>query len=151
MAIGFLTAPLVSMISGAIEMNRVMFAIPFGVLVAAYGVHMMLRARPVRDPSGCRPVPARHWRGSLPGSIPVTSADTAAARRRGWQATFARPCARSWRRPTRNRGPIYISQEIDWVHRTWRFYAIADGRMDLIDRTSYFLETPPADAAPGRC
>ena len=47
MAIGFLSAPLVSMISGAIEMNRVMFAIPFGVLVAAYGVHVMLRARPV--------------------------------------------------------------------------------------------------------
>ena len=46
-------------------------------------------------------------------------------------------------------GPIFISQEIEWVHRTWRFYAIADGRMDLIGRTLYYKDTPPADAPPG--
>ena len=149
MAIGLLTAPLVSMISGAIEMNRVMFAIPFGVLVAAYGVHVMLRG-------------ARRWRSGRPPSLLLLAI--------GWQfAGFysgyfggygrsAAPwlagnvargaCARSWRRRT-TAGPIYISQEIEWVHRTWRFYAIADGRMDMIDRTSYFMESPPADAPPG--
>lgn len=52
-------------------------------------------------------------------------------------------------RTAAKQGPIYISQEIEWVHRTWRFYAIADGRPEMIARASYFLDTAPADAAPG--
>ena len=45
-------------------------------------------------------------------------------------------------------GEIYVSREIEWVHRMWRFYAIEAGRLDLIARTTYFSE-PPATAAPG--
>ena len=40
--LGFLTAPLASIVSGAVEMNRLMFAIPFGALTAAAGAVSML-------------------------------------------------------------------------------------------------------------
>ena len=45
LAAGFLAAPIVSVISGGIEMNRVMFAIPFAVLIAACGVSALWRSR----------------------------------------------------------------------------------------------------------
>jgi hypothetical protein len=38
--------------------------------------------------------------------------------------------------------PIYVSQDIEWVHRFWRFYAIEAGRLDLVSRTTYFRELP---------
>ena len=43
---------------------------------------------------------------------------------------------------------IYVSSDIEWVHRMWRFYAIEAGRLDLMSRTTYFTE-PPAAPAPG--
>jgi hypothetical protein len=142
------TAPLVSMISGAIEMNRVMFAIPFGVLVAASGVHVMLRARPVAiRAAAVLLLVAMGWQfaGFYSGYFGGYGRSTAP-----WLAGNAREALRALMAHAEIvRGPIYISQEIDWVHRIWRFYAIADGRMDMIDRTSYYLESPPADAPPG--
>ena len=145
--IGVLTAPLVSMISGSIEMNRVMFAIPFGVLLAAYGVNVMLRARPMA---------IRAAAVVLLLTIPLQFAGLYAGYFGGygrtaapWLAGNAREALRALMARAESRpGPIYISQEIDWVHRTWRFYAIADGRLDMIDRTSYYFEAPPADTAP---
>lgn len=146
--IGFLTAPLVSMISGAIEMNRVMFAIPFGVLVAAHGVHLMLRARPLAIRAAAvtllLTIPwqfASLYSGYF-GGYGLTAAP--------WLAGSAREALRALMAHAATKpGPVYISREIDWVHRTWRFYAIADGRMDMIDRASYFFETAPDGAAPG--
>jgi hypothetical protein len=44
-AAGFLAAPIVSVISGGIEMNRVMFAIPFAVLIATYAVLGLWRSQ----------------------------------------------------------------------------------------------------------
>ena len=40
---GLLTAPLASVVSGAVEMNRIMFVIPFGVLMAAIGAVELLK------------------------------------------------------------------------------------------------------------
>ena len=147
-AIGLVTAPLVSMISGAIEMNRVMFAIPFGVLLAAYGAHMLL---------GARRTAIRAAAVILLLTIPWQFAGLYAGYFGGYGRTAAPWLAGNAREALRalmaqaetGQGPIYISQEIAWVHRTWRFYAIADGRMDLIDRTSYYMDTPPADAPTG--
>lgn len=146
--IGFLTAPLVSIISGAIEMNRVMFAIPFGVLLAACGAHAMLRARPI---------PVRAVAVILLLTVPLQFSGLYAGYFGGYRLTAAPWLAGNAREALRalmaqaetRQGPIYISQEIDWVHRTWRFYAIADGRLDLIGRTSYYFETPPSDAGAG--
>lgn len=147
-ATGFVTAPLVSIISGAIEMNRVMFAIPFGVLLAAYGVSVLLRARPIA---------VRALAVILLLTIPLQFSGlytgyfggyrlTAAP----WFAGHSREALRALMAHAASRpGQIYISHEIDWVHRTWRFYAIADGRMDLLGRTSYYVDAPAGDAAPG--
>lgn len=147
-AIGFVTAPLVSMISGAIEMNRVMFAIPFGVLLAAYGGHVLLRARPVAVRAAVvvllLTIPWQ-FAGLYAGYFGGYGFEAAP-----WLAGNSREALRAlMARAATTQGPIYISREIDWVHRTWRFYAIADGRMEMIDRAAYFFETAPDTAAPG--
>ena len=146
-ALGIVTAPLVSMISGAIEMNRVMFAIPFGVLTAAYGAHVLLRARPGAVKAAAIvllvaiPVQFAALYSGYFGSYGAVSAP--------WFAGNAREAVRAvMTRAEHQGGPVYVSSEIEWVPRIWRFYAIADGRAEMIERVAYVPE-PPANAAPG--
>lgn len=145
-AAGFLTAPLVSMISGAIEMNRIMFAIPFGALTAAAGVFVLWESR----------IAGRVVAAVLVVAVAVQFASfyvvyfgdygRASAQ---WFAGSARDAVRAvMANASSGSGPIYVSSEIEWVHRTWRFYAIADGRDAMIARFRS-VTTPPADAAPG--
>jgi 4-amino-4-deoxy-L-arabinose transferase-like glycosyltransferase len=141
---GFLTAPLVSIISGAVEMNRVMFAIPFGVLAAAYGADLLLRGPGVAARAIAVvlllavPVQFGGFYSGYMGDYRLSSA--------GWFAGSAREAVRTAMSDAeRNSGPVYVSREIDWVHRTWRFYAISDDKRSMIDRAIYVLE-PPADA-----
>lgn len=146
-AAGFLTAPLVSIISGAVEMNRVMFAIPFGVLTAAYGARALLASASVA---------ARALAGLLLISVPLQFAGfyttymggygVASA---GWFAGSAREAVRAaMSQAGSSEAPIYVSGQIEWVHRTWRFYAIADGRTDMIERVR-FVTAAPEDAEAG--
>ena len=146
-ALGFLTAPLVSMISGAIEMNRVMFAIPFGVLAASYGAHTLLGKRVLIARAAALALLASvAWQfagfySGYMGSYRMTSAE--------WFAGSAREGVRAaMNRAAGTTAPIYVSPDIEWVHRTWRFYALADGKSDMIGRVVY-AKDPPADAAPG--
>lgn len=145
-AAGFLAAPIVSVISGAIEMNRVMFAIPFAALVATSGAVALWQARRVAP--------------KLLAAVLVLSI--------GWQfsvfyrsymGTAYRLSASTWfsgnvREALREliarsgEADIYLSTEIEWIHRMWRFYAIEAGRLDLMPRTTYVSE-PPIAAAPG--
>jgi 4-amino-4-deoxy-L-arabinose transferase-like glycosyltransferase len=145
-AAGFLTAPLVTVISGAVEMNRLMFAIPFGVLAAAYGAHLLLRSRLLMARTAAvallLSVP---WQfagvySEYFGNYRVASA--------GWFDGNAREAVRATMAAAeigRTVAPIYVSSQIDWVQRTWRFYAIVDGVPDMIDRVTFVAE-PPADA-----
>lgn len=147
MLAGFITAPLVTIISGAVEMNRVMFAIPFGVLTAAYGAHVLL---------GSRLVAARAVAVILLLSVPWQFAGVYSGYMGAYRLTSATWFSGNSREAVRalmNRaagtaGPLYVSGEIDWVHRIWRFYAIADGKTDMITRVVY-VNAPPTDAAPG--
>lgn len=144
---GFITAPLVTIITGAVEMNRVMFAIPFGVLTAAYGAHLLL---------GSGLVAARAVAVILLLSVPWQFAGVYSGYMGGYRLTSAPWFAGNAREAVRalmNRaagtaGPLYVSKEIDWVHRIWRFYAITDGKTDMIARVVY-TNDPPADATPG--
>jgi 4-amino-4-deoxy-L-arabinose transferase-like glycosyltransferase len=143
-AAGFFAAPLVSVISGAIEMNRVMFAIPFTVLVAACGVMGLLERKGL--------VP-RAVAALLVLAIPLQFA----AFHRGYMSSAYRLTAAPWFSGSVREGlreliarsdasTIYVSQDIEWVHRMWRFYAIEAGRTDVLERTIYFRD-PPAEVA----
>jgi 4-amino-4-deoxy-L-arabinose transferase-like glycosyltransferase len=144
---GFITAPLVSIISGAVEMNRIMFAIPFGVLTAAYGAWTLLQSRRL----GARvaaalllvtvPIQFAYLYANYMGPYRLASAS--------WFAGSAREGVRAAMDEAQGTsGPIYISSHIDWVHRIWRFYAISDGRIEMIARAAY-VAAPPSDSPPG--
>lgn len=146
-AAGFISAPLVSIISGAVEMNRIMFAIPFGVLAASSGAWMLITARAMF---------ARAAGILLVLAVPLQFATLYTEYMGGYRLASAPWFAGSAREGVRaamqhaagGDGPIYISPQIAWVHRTWRFYAISDGRPEMIDRAR-FVGEPPADAAAG--
>ena len=146
-AAGFITAPLVSIISGAVEMNRIMFAIPFGVLAAAYGAFALLSS------------PRILWRAIavvLLALVPLQFAYLYSHYTTGyrlasasWFAGSAREAVRAtMQKAPAGSEPIYLSSQIEWLHRIWRFYAITDGRMEMIARAKY-VDAPPTDAAPG--
>jgi hypothetical protein len=146
LAAGFLTAPIVSIISGAIEMNRVMFVIPFAALIAAYGAVAMLRGRSI---------PARIFAALLLVSVAWQftgfyrdyMSEAYRMRAATWFSGNSRDALRELLARSKD-GPVYISGDIEWIHRFWRFYAIEAGRLDVVNRTIYFKE-PPTDAAPG--
>lgn len=139
-AAGFLTAPVVSIMSGAIEMNRVMFAVPFTVLVATSGVVALIahRSTLVRI-AAILLVSSVAWQ--FAGFHRSYFSDTYRLSAATWFSGAPREALRELIARADN-SPIFISQEIEWVHRMWRFYAIEAGRLDLIDRTTYFREVP---------
>lgn len=145
-AAGFVTAPLVSVISGAIEMNRVMFAIPFAVLVAAYGVITLWQARAAAPKlAAAALVLAIGWQFAVFHRAYISDAYRLGAAT--WFSGNVREALRELIAQPGD-GDIYLSTDIEWVHRMWRFYAIEAGRPDLVSRATYFTE-PPASAAPG--
>ncbi|OFW45568.1 MAG: hypothetical protein A3J29_15120 [Acidobacteria bacterium RIFCSPLOWO2_12_FULL_67_14b] len=140
---GFLTAPLASVVSGALEMNRIMFAIPFGALTAAYGAQALIgSARPISragaaillvscalqfsgfyvDYMGRYRVASAEWFGG-----DIRSAIAEAIERGG------------------DDGRIHLSRSIPFIRRYWRFYALAANRRDLLGRETFF-EWPELDS-----
>lgn len=144
-AAGFLTAPIVSVISGSIEMNRVMFVLPFAVLVATYGAMILWEARATLSKAAA-------------ALLVVSIAVQFNVFYRGYMSESYRAAAASWfsgnvREALRELiarsgdADVYVSADIEWVHRMWRFYAIEAGRLDLVSRTTYFSDPPPTAAA----
>lgn len=141
---GFFASPIISVISGAIEMNRVMFAIPFAVLAATYGA-MWLWQRSAIVPR------------SIATVMVLAVIIQFAAFHRDYMSERYRLASSTWysgnvREAIReliaraDSSQVYISQDIEWVHRFWRFYAIGAGRLDLMSRTTYFKTAPEAAA-----
>jgi len=146
LAAGFLTAPVVSLISGAIEMNRVMFVIPFAALIAAYGAIAMLSGRSILAKSvATLLLVSVAWQ--FTGFYRDYMSESYRMRSATWFSGNAREALRELIARSGD-GPVYISGEIEWIPRFWRFYAIQARRLDLMDRTTYFT-SPPQDAAPG--
>jgi hypothetical protein len=140
LAAGLLAAPAVSVISGAIEMNRVMFAIPFFVVAATAGVLALWQHGRVSSRGmAIVLVAAVAWQfGSFYRSYMSESYRVSSAY---WFSGNVREALRELIARSGD-SPIYISLEIEWVHRFWRFYAIEAGRLDLIERTSYYRDVP---------
>lgn len=146
---GLVTAPLAAVISGAIEMNRILFVIPFGVLAAAYGVDW------------CRQSPAWIWRAAgivLVAGIPLQFAGfyqdymgryrMTASPWFGGNTREAFTAAINRRAPGSDR-PVFVSRSIQFANRYWRFYSIANARRDMLDHIVYFGPEQPDDAPAG--
>jgi len=146
---GLVTAPLASIVSGAIEMNRVLFVIPFAVLTAVYGVEWLVATRArawqalavvlllavpwqfvgfYQDYMGRYRVTASSWLGGN-----TRDAMTAAVERQAVGTT----------------APVYVSRDIPFAQRYWRFFALAAGRADLIERAEFYGPEQPSMAATG--
>jgi 4-amino-4-deoxy-L-arabinose transferase-like glycosyltransferase len=142
---GFLTSPLAGVISGELEANRVLYVLPFGALVATYGVQRLLETRttlvkwataallvavPIQfatfysDYMGAYRTRTSYWFG---GNLPGALADVI----------------------ERSPPAIYLSREIPYIDAYWRFSAIAKGRPDLVDRVTYVGDDAVSDAPAG--
>jgi 4-amino-4-deoxy-L-arabinose transferase-like glycosyltransferase len=132
-AIGFLTAPLAVVVGGALEIRRMMLLLPFGALIAAYGLDWLIRSpgrwgRPVavatvgivllqfgrfhEDYMGrYRADSARWFGGNLRGALLEVIDNQSSAP-----------------------GPILLYSGISYVDAYWDFYTQARGRGDLRDR-----------------
>ena len=134
--IGLITAPLASILSGAVEMNRIMFVIPFGVLIATIGAWSLM-AR------------GGAWRAAcvmLLLSIPIQFAgfhrhylDEYPRQAGKWFGGNVRAAVIEASRGT---GPVYLSSRIPFVNRYWSFYVPGGGEREL----RLFTEMP--DDAP---
>ena len=129
---GFLTAPLASIVSGAIEMNRIMYAIPFGALAATIGfVALMQRG-------GYQRIAALLLLVSVGWQFAVFHADYFGAYRARSAPWFGGNLAGAMVpvilvEPDVQATPVYISARIPFASRYWRFNTIRIGRAELID------------------
>jgi 4-amino-4-deoxy-L-arabinose transferase-like glycosyltransferase len=133
---GLVTSPLASLLSGAVEMNRIMFVIPFGVLMAAIGAVALLSRGGV----------ARAFAILLLAAVPLQFAsfhryytDEYPVRTGVWFGGNVRDAVIEASKGT---GPVYLSERIPFVGRYWAFYAPRDREV------RYFAD-PPASAATG--
>jgi hypothetical protein len=133
---GLITAPLASVLSGAVEMNRLMFLIPFAALTAAIGVQAMWRAG---------------WAGRgaaavLAASVPLQFAAFHSYYLHQYPSQAAKWFGGNVRgaisETVRTDGPSYLSARIPFASRYWDFYAPPHRKV------TYFVE-PPTDAPAG--
>ena len=142
-AIGLLTAPLATVISGHIEMNRVLFVIPFGVLAAMFGADAMLTARRAAwrwtAVALLLAIPFQFWGfyRHYMGQYRVASSGYFGGNLREALVDVVS-------RQTERGRPIYLSRRIPFVDRYWRFYSIAQGRSDLVSSAT-FVDTLALD------
>jgi hypothetical protein len=138
-AVGLLTAPFAAVVSGALEMNRVMFVIPSAVLAASYGVVELWRGNSA----------ARAIATVLVASVALQFAgfyrhymsDAYRVGASSWFSGNAREALRELITRSAD-GPVYISRDMEWIEGLWQFYAIEANRPELIDRAIYFTDPP---------
>lgn len=146
---GLVSAPLAAVASGALEMNRVLYVLPFGVLAATYGVAWLTATQSW----GWRvvaatlilavPVQFAGFYGDYMGRYRVRSAEAFGGNTRdALVAAIVRSGAGSPQ-------TVYVSRAIPYVGRYWRFYSLAEGRPDVIDRMALYGPELPAAVATG--
>jgi len=136
--VGLATAPLASVVSGSIQMNRLMFLIPFAVLAAVVGVVTLLGQGTLM----------RAVAIALLISVPIQFASFHRQYLAGYPAQAApwfggnvRDAVKS---AAEGNGPVFLSTRIPFAQRYWSFYA-PDPRRSHVQ---YFTDTLPA-APPG--
>jgi 4-amino-4-deoxy-L-arabinose transferase-like glycosyltransferase len=141
---GLISSPLAAVLFGGLGANRLMFAIPFGALVAMFGLSWLI-ASP-------------RWRARLLAALLLTAMiwqfvgfyrdymGPYRVRSAAWFG-FNLSGAMSTALAASEGGTIYISPRIPYAPIFWRFRAIQDGRAELIDAARY--EEPGEFAPPG--
>jgi 4-amino-4-deoxy-L-arabinose transferase-like glycosyltransferase len=142
---GFFTAPVAAALSGELETNRVLYVLPFGALVATYGVERLLATSSM----GLRWATA-----ALLIAIPIQFTGFYSDYMGGYRARSS-----SWfggNLPAalvavieRSPQAIYLSRDIPYADAYWRFATIAEQRSDLIDRANYVDGATLPDAPAG--
>lgn len=144
---GLVAAPLPGIVSGQLEMNRVLAAAPFGVLVAAYGVDALWRTRKtVARVAAAGLVLAVPWQFARFHADYLGPYQDRAARWFGGDLRGAVSAAIDL--AGEGRSTIYLGSDIPYVQRYWRFYAIAKGRRDLAGQP-VLVDPGAPDAAAG--
>lgn len=138
--VGFVTSPLASLLSGAIEMNRIMFVIPFGVLLATLGARAMFGGTRVMR---------------VVAAVLVAGAAYQFA---GFHRTYIRDYpaqAGKWFggnvrdaviELSKGEGPVYFGADTPFAYRYWSFYVPAEQRGRALN---VFRDAPASDAPPG--
>jgi hypothetical protein len=133
---GLLTAPLASAVSGKLDINRVLVALPFGVLAAIAGVEYLLadQKRAIRMTAlallGAAVLQFRAVYADYMGPYRVMSAP--------WFGGNARAAVTEvLRRSEGVTPPVYLNLRTP-IERYWRFYALAGGRADLAGHPTYY-------------
>jgi 4-amino-4-deoxy-L-arabinose transferase-like glycosyltransferase len=136
--VGLLSAPLGVVIVGERTIPRLLFMVPFAVLIGAAGVARVLDSR------------RRLWRLAgvclltlMPIQFAYFAFDyfTAYRERSGaWMEHNMRGALTEVMAGTAQADDrrIYLAQDIPWADEYWRFFAIANRREDLLDRASQF-------------
>lgn len=133
---GLLTAPLASILSGRLDINRVLFVIPFGVLTATYGVKFLQE----RSSSLARwsavilvamvPLQFMFFYADYMGRYREESAIWFGGNVRG---AVEEVLVRSEAGPV----SVFLNSRTP-IERYWRFYAPAHNRADLVDVPVYY-------------
>ena len=137
---GLLTAPLASVVSGAIEMNRIMFVIPFAVLVAGVGGASLIGHGGLARAIGIL----------LIASVPLQFASfhrdylrEYPLRAGSWFGGNVRGAVQEL---LAGSGPSFMSGRIPFANRYWAFYAPEERRNEL----QILQDQPPSSPAGGR-
>ena len=147
---GLITAPLASVVSGRLEINRVLFIIPFGVLTAVYGLQCLSRSSSARMRwfaaalIAAVPLQFAFFHADYLGPYRVSSGIWFGGDVRG---AVEQALARAEAGPV----TVYLNARTP-VERYWRFYALAHRRGDLVNAPIYYdpeqldINAPPAGA-----
>lgn len=135
--VGFFTSPLSGAITTDSGIRRALVMLPFGALIATYGVERLSRNRRVAwraagvvllllvpisfrsfylDYMGDNRIRSAPWHG---GNV-KDALEAAIERQRGLA------------------GPVYLSRQIQYIDEYWDFYLLSRGRADLVASTIYF-------------
>jgi 4-amino-4-deoxy-L-arabinose transferase-like glycosyltransferase len=138
--IGLFTAPLASIASGSIQMNRLMFLIPFGVLAALIGAIRLVTGRTLARAIGIAllisvPIQFASFHRQYLNEYPAHAAP--------WFGGNVREVVRT---VAASRGEALLSARIPFVHRYWSFYAPEDRR----NTAGYFSDAVPEASAGAR-
>ncbi len=131
--LGFLTAPLAALIVAQVAIHRALAIVPFGVLLAMFGVEWLMTSRRTALRAAAVVLLL-----AVPVSFGVFYRDyfaryrlhAAGALEYNMRGAVEEILSRE---PAHGARPVYISDQVLWADAYWPFYALVHRRPDLVD------------------